>query len=353
VPINNNNNVAAGPTTALNATRQHHNYCSTYHHAAATTRPSRSNSIVEEYGSMNVVVVENDDNEPRVVHDFVGPVLNDGVCGCCGDDDKFVVNLQRTDSIISSIWSAIDAGERYQVDYGGCGDGDGNDPMLRLPDHPAEDYGGQASIPSEIASMTKNIVGCGALSLCNGIALCGDSPYALIAANFWILVLGAIFGYFCFLIAKLCDMTGRQTYRGLWQDTYGYKGSMAVSIANVLKAVLADLAYASILTDTLSSLFEAVNRWDIEIPRTACLLLVTVFGILPLCLLKNLHVLAPFSVVGTSGIAFTAMSMMIRYFDGSYLPEGQYYNDIQPQYRPSFGNTNRSWTHAVLPFVCK
>ena len=90
---------------------------------------------------------------------------------------------------------------------------------------------------------------------------------------------------------------------------------MAVSIANALKAALADLAYASILSDTLKSLFLAMG---LHVPRTACLLLITLGAILPLCLLKNLHVLAPFSIIGTTGIVVTAASMAIRYLDGSY-----------------------------------
>ena len=67
------------------------------------------------------------------------------------------------------------------------------------------------------------------------MALCANTPKALVAAVFWIIVMGILFGYFCWLIAKICEITKRSTYRGIWQDTVGHKGSLAVSIANALK----------------------------------------------------------------------------------------------------------------------
>jgi len=158
--------------------------------------------------------------------------------------------------------------------------------------------------------------------------------------------MGGIFGYFCWLIAKICQMTGRTTYRGIWQETVGHKGSLAVSVGNTLKAAMADLAYASILSDTLKSLFVGAG-WDVS--RVACLLLVTVVAILPLCLMKSLHVLAPFSVLGTGGIVLTAIAMLVRYLDGSYQEGGQYFEDGDP---PLFGTNNGAWGFGILPFVC-
>lgn len=159
--------------------------------------------------------------------------------------------------------------------------------------------------------------------------------------------MGFIYGYFCWLIAKICHLTGRSTYRGIWQETVGHKGSLAVSIGNTLKAAMADLAYASILSDTLKSLFVGMG-W--QVPRVACLLLITLVAITPLCLLKSMHVLAPFSVVGTSAIGLTTVAMMIRYLDGSYRPGGQFYNDVIPV--PEFGDKNGAWGTGILPFVC-
>ena len=158
-----------------------------------------------------------------------------------------------------------------------------------------------------------------------------------------------IFGYFCFLIAKICELTGRHTYRGIWVETVGHQGSWAVSCGTTLKAALQDLAYATILSDTLQSLLAGAG---LQVSPVVCLLHITAVAILPLCLLKNLAVLAPCSVVGTAGIALTTLAMLIRYLDGSYQPGGKYHDDIAERYQPEFGTKNGAWGTGILPFVC-
>jgi hypothetical protein len=294
--------------------------------SGSSIKKPRPRSIsIEEYGSIAVAVVENEEtHEPVLLHDLAGPLLLDEH------------TMERRDSLISLVSRATTMGELEGHDNGGGGGG-GN-----MSD-------GQATIPSEVASMTKNLIGCGALSLCNGIALCANTPGAILAGNLWIIVLGGIFGYFCWLIGKICHLTGRSTYRGIWQETVGHQGSMAVSVFNGLKAALADLAYASILSDTSMALLQSMG---LQVSRVACLWMVTLFLILPLCLMKNLNVLAPFSALGTSGIIVTALAMPVRYLDGSYLPGGRYYDDIDPSLRPLFGTTNHAWSTSILPFVC-
>ena len=126
---------------------------------------------------------------------------------------------------------------------------------------------------------------------------------------------------------------------------------MLVSIINGLKATGANLAYATILADTTSTLLLSAGIQH-DLPRNTCLLLVTGLFVLPLCLLKNLAVLAPFSLLGTFGIILTAVAMAVRYFDGSYAPGGQYHDHIDVSLRPIFGTKNNTWSLEILPFVC-
>jgi amino acid permease len=130
----------------------------------------------------------------------------------------------------------------------------------------------------------------------------------------------------------------------------GYQGALTVSLVNMLKPALGNLAYSMILADTFQSLFVTLG---IQVTRTFSLLLVTMLGILPLCLMKNLDALAPFSVLGTAGIFLIAICMTIRYFDGSYDPEndGRFLHDLNEKYHPQFGDYNGAWTSAVLVFV--
>jgi hypothetical protein len=65
------------------------------------------------------------------------------------------------------------------------------------------DMGGHATIPSEVANIAKNLIGGGVFSLSGGMALYADSPAAVWSASLWIVWLGAIFGYFCLLVAKV------------------------------------------------------------------------------------------------------------------------------------------------------
>mmetsp|Transcript_128 Transcript_128/g.251 ORF Transcript_128/g.251 Transcript_128/m.251 type:complete len:301 (+) Transcript_128:1-903(+) len=74
-----------------------------------------------------------------------------------------------------------------------------------------------------------------------------------------------------------------------------------------------------ILADTISNLLASVG---IAATRTQSLLGVTGVVLLPLCLMKNLASLAPFSLVGIIGMLYTTLAMGIRYFSGSYVPPG-------------------------------
>jgi hypothetical protein len=70
-----------------------------------------------------------------------------------------------------------------------------------------------ATIPSEVANISKNLIGSGVLCLSGGIAIYADSPEAIWFAILWIVALGLMFGYFCILIGKVCKLTGSASYR--------------------------------------------------------------------------------------------------------------------------------------------
>jgi amino acid permease len=129
----------------------------------------------------------------------------------------------------------------------------------------------------------------------------------------------------------------------------GERGAAAVALVNALIPALGNLAYSAILSQTLQSLFESIG-WNVS--RVSCLLIITVTALLPLCLLKNLQVLAPFSVLGTAAIIAAELCMIVRCLDGSYSPGGVYYADISASMQPDFGSRNAAWSSQVLPFVC-
>jgi sodium-coupled neutral amino acid transporter 11 len=58
--------------------------------------------------------------------------------------------------------------------------------------------------------------------------------------------------------------------------------------------------------------------------------------IFPLCLQKNLDALKYTSILGIIGIAYCAVFMTYRLFDGTYLPGGAFFNTLAPAFKPSF-----------------
>jgi len=98
-------------------------------------------ALLEEYGSIGMTLVENAEHEPVMQHDFTGPVIL--------EHDT----LQRHDSILSNISEtlALEEGDMVASAF--------------LPLHDPADLGGQATIPAQIANLSKNLIGCGVLSL--------------------------------------------------------------------------------------------------------------------------------------------------------------------------------------------
>lgn len=112
---------------------------------------------------------------------------------------------------------------------------------------------------------------------------------------------------------------------------------------------IGDLAYATVLSYTLKSLLETFGiRWS----RVQSLLVLTIFVLLPLCLMKNLDALAPFSTLGVVSVGIAMTAMLIRCFDGSYEPGGIYHDDLKHDFLPSFGNESFAFTRRMLPFLC-
>lgn len=92
-----------------------------------------------------------------------------------------------------------------------------------------------------------------------------------------------------------------------------------------------------ILADTIKNLLASVG---VAATRTQSLMGVTGFVLLPLCLMKNLASLAPFSLVGIIGMLYTALVMGIRYFGGAYAPGGKFIATALTA--PAFGTAGAS-----------
>jgi hypothetical protein len=168
------------------------------------------------------------------------------------------------------------------------------------------------------------------------------------------------------LIGRVCAITGGQTYRDAWSKSVGDNTSWIPAVTCTFKTCFAVLSYSMILADTVQSLVQSSataaplsflpHTWSklaSSVTRTQALLGITSTALLPLCLVKNLSGLAPFSLVGVGGMIYTAIAMVARYLGKSYaLPivavkkgrtaaaavaGGKYLSDIPLTLQPKFG----------------
>jgi amino acid permease len=167
-----------------------------------------------------------------------------------------------------------------------------------------------------------------------GVAAFGNSPSAVIPATILIAVMGVISAYTFALIGRVCQATNTMSYADAWDVTVGKSTSSIIAFSCFIDCWFGNLSYSMILADTISNLLASIG---IAATRTQSLLGVTGIVLLPLCLMKNLASLAPFSLVGIIGMLYTTLAMGIRYFGGSYaVPNGQFVASALAA--PVFGN---------------
>jgi len=172
------------------------------------------------------------------------------------------------------------------------------------------------------------------LSLPAGVAALGNAPSAVIPATILITVIGILSAFGFYLIGKVCAYIGAQSFREAWSRSVGEGSSWIPAYTVTFKTFFACLAFSMVLADTFSSILGSA--------RNNTLLGITCAILLPLCLKKDLKSLAPFSLLGVIGMAYTMFAMIIRYSDGSYLlgdeVQGEFIESISNFLRPKFGN---------------
>lgn len=194
--------------------------------------------------------------------------------------------------------------------------------------------GGTATIANEVFNIVKTIVGVGVLSIPAGIAAFGNEKSAIFPAIAIITAIGSLSGFGFAIIGKVCAYTGATSYREAWDRSVGRYGWIPAWSATLITSLIC-IAISMVLADTFSSLLRTTQR-------TAVLFGLTSFILLPLCLMKNLSSLAPFSLLGIIGMVYTGLAMLVKYSDGSYsgitLEEGgTLLETITENLRPSFG----------------
>lgn len=161
------------------------------------------------------------------------------------------------------------------------------------------------------------------LSLPYGVAAFGNNPSALVPAIGLIGLMGILSGYTFGLIGRVCQNTNTMSYSDAWDATVGKKFSPLIAFSCFIDCFAGNLSYSMILADTLMNLMASMG---VVVTRTQSLLGVTSVVLLPLCLMKNLASLAPFSLVGIGGMLYTTLAMGMRWWTKAYAAGGKFYD---------------------------
>ncbi len=149
------------------------------------------------------------------------------------------------------------------------------------------------------------------------------------------------------MIGRVCALTGADSYSNAWEKTIGDSSAWVPALFCTLKTFIAILAYSMVLAETFAGIFQAMG---LGLSRGQTLIGLTTIVLLPLCLLKNLASLAPFSLLGIFGMALTVACMGVRYFDGSYaLPSGKFLESVAKI--PAFGVKGASSVLSANSFI--
>ena len=176
------------------------------------------------------------------------------------------------------------------------------------------------------------------MNIIKGIAAFGNAPSALYPAVLVIALMGGISGYTFQMMARVCKWSGATSYADAWDKTKGTRSSWLIAFSSFADCFLGNLSYSMILADAFRDIFTAIGIKSMT--RNGSLVAITSLVLLPLCLVKNLSTLAPFSLLGIMGMGYTTVAIAIRYFTGAYAPGGKFFADLAVQ--PSFGSVGAS-----------
>ncbi len=163
-----------------------------------------------------------------------------------------------------------------------------------------------------------------------------------------IALLGGLSGYTFSLVGRTCRDTGAETYEQCWVKGVSEKSAHIPAIACVATCFAGCLSYTIIASDTFLSVFKGLaESWGVGsnislilTNRNWLIGFLSAGILLPLSLMKNLSSLGFTSMLGTGGLLYTVIMMVIRYFDGSYGPLGKFTSTLPVENCPAFSTNS-------------
>ena len=197
-------------------------------------------------------------------------------------------------------------------------------------------------------NLAKNIAGAGVLSLSAGIASFSGAKAAVLPATLLLLFLGAVSAYSFSLLARVGEDNGTATIRETWSKLFGEKWAIIPDATIIFECMCAATSFAIIIGETFSSVATLCGARAALAAPNAWIVLLSLFVLLPLCLLRDLGSLAFGSILGTSGTVFTAGFMVLRALDGTYAPGGRFFGTLAAASQPRFGGPTNPLNVCIL-----
>jgi len=208
-------------------------------------------------------------------------------------------------------------------------------PYEALPEPRGKD-GPKMSMAASVLNLVKVVVGCGALSLPQGLASFSDRPGTGLGFGITAMALFSSASGYCFWqIGRMCAVTGESTYAGAFGKVFGARRRWLVSVSSSVFCGSVCLMYCIIIADNSRDLAVGCGLSGAASGRSALLALVGLLVLLPLSLLRSLAALAPFSALGLLGMVFIDAFCGLRYVEGAYEPGGRFSEEAR--WKPSFG----------------
>jgi sodium-coupled neutral amino acid transporter 11 len=169
--------------------------------------------------------------------------------------------------------------------------------------------------------LANNVAGAGILTLSSAKASgTGWIPSIIISIS-----LALCSAHTFILIAKACEMTGEDSFKGLWTKAFGAKTAYIVDSMVFLQCFCVSIIYTGLLGDIFSTLLKSTNFNipSILMARTGVILSIVIAILWPLNMIRDLSALGFTSILGLCAVLYTVFFIVVRSLDGTYsLGEG-------------------------------
>ena len=170
----------------------------------------------------------------------------------------------------------------------------------------------KVSILTSVFNLSNNVAGAGILTLAAGKATgTGWIPAILISVT-----LAFVSAHTFTLIGKACEMTGRDTFKGLWSDAFGPKTAWIVDSMVFTQCFFVSIIYTGLLGDIFSALLSSTFLAGMA-SRTRIIVAAATVLLWPLNML-DITKLGFTSILGLVAVLYTVFFIVLRALDGTY-----------------------------------